>query len=175
MHFITSSDFIFQHIFKWLLTELNFTQTEWISWHLGTANSLGGNWTTTPCNNAGQQSITQLNYQLMSTEQAFNFSLSSNYPHFNLHTGHTDIKFERAGFDRHFHHHERLWRSHLACQGNPRKSLRTPLGCGYLNRHIHPPHSQELTSTTPLPTHLPSPCNISLSNKIMENLVCLDD
>lgn len=55
------------------------------------------------------------------------------------------------------------------------ESLPSSLGCGYLNGHVHPPHhSQELPST-PLPKHLPSPCNISLSNRIMENLVCLYD
>lgn len=60
-------------------------------------------------------------------------------------------------------------------QADRRAAVNLPasFGCGYLSGYVHPPHLPELQSTTPLTTHLPSPCNLSLSNKLMENLVCL--
>lgn len=108
---------------------------------------------------------------------AFNSSLSFNYPHFNLHTGNTD-KVWKSRFWQTLAPPREVVEASPCLPGQsqlPENPQRTSFGYGYLNGHIHPPHSWELPSTIPLPKYLPILSNSSLSNKIMENLVCLYD
>lgn len=89
----------------------------------------------------------------------------------------------------HRKHRHKIWKSRFwqtltppweAVEASPRLSGQSQLP----EIHWEPPLAEwarspsslmGAPSTSPPPSHLPSPCNISLSNKIMENLVCLYD